>query len=89
MKIKDMYKIRSIAGENLVVEQGKMQADMTKVISLNVTAVLLWNELKGKEFTLEDAAEVLVKHYEIDKATAITDAKKWADALTNCGIIEE
>ena len=33
MRIKDNYKVRQIAGENLIVEQGKSQADMTKVIS--------------------------------------------------------
>ncbi|WP_455601685.1 PqqD family protein, partial [Bacteroides rodentium] len=70
MKIKDIYKVREIAGENLVVEQGKLQSDMTKVISLNATALLLWNTLKGSDFTLEDAAEVLVKQYGIDRERA-------------------
>ena len=32
MKIKENYKVREIAGENLIVEQGKSQSDMTKVI---------------------------------------------------------
>lgn len=87
MKIKDIYKVREIAGENLVVEQGKLQSDMTKVISLNGTALLLWNTLKGNEFTLEDAAEVLVKQYGIDRERAMADAAKWVDALTKCGVI--
>ena len=56
MKIKENYKVREIAGENLIVEQGKSQSDMTKVISLNNTALLLWKELQGREFSLEDAA---------------------------------
>lgn len=87
MKIKDIYKVREIAGENLVVEQGKLQSDMTKVISLNGTALLLWNTLKGDDFTLEDAAEVLVKQYGIDRERATVDAAKWVDALTKCGVI--
>ena len=49
MKIKSMYKVRQVAGENLVVGQGRLNADMTKVISLNDTAVLLWKELAGKD----------------------------------------
>ena len=44
MKIKSMYKVRQVAGENLVVGQGRLNADMTKVISLNDSAVLLWKE---------------------------------------------
>ena len=46
MKIKENYKVREIAGENLIVEQGKSQSDMTKVISLNNTALLLWKMLQ-------------------------------------------
>jgi len=33
MKIKENYKIRQIAGENLVISQGRGVADMTKVIT--------------------------------------------------------
>lgn len=88
MKIKGTYKVREIAGENLIVEQGKSQADMTKVISLNDSALLLWNELKENDFTLEDAAHILMNHYGIPKEQALIDAQKWVDALGNCGIIE-
>lgn len=88
MKIKEIYKVREIAGENLVVEQGKVQSDMTKVISLNGTALLLWNTLKGNEFTIDDAAEVLVKQYDIDRERAMADATKWVKALVKCGVIE-
>ena len=53
MRIKENYRVREIAGENLIVEQGKSQADMTKVISLNSTALLLWKELQGRDFSLK------------------------------------
>ena len=88
MKIKSMYKVRQVAGENLVVGQGRLNADMTKVISLNDTAALLWKELAGKDFTCEDAANVLVSTYEIEKEQAIADATKWIEKMQDCGIIE-
>ena len=88
MKIKSMYKVRQVAGENLVVGQGRLNADMTKVISLNDTAVLLWKELAGKDFTCEDAAEVLVTTYGIDKERAMADAAKWIEKMKVCDIIE-
>lgn len=88
MKIKSMYKVRQVAGENLVVGQGRLNADMTKVISLNDTAVLLWNELAGKDFTCEDAADVLVAHYGIEKERALTDATKWVEKMKECDILE-
>lgn len=87
MRIKDSYKVREIAGENLIVEQGKSQADMTKVISLNSTALLLWNELSGRDFTLDDASAVLTTRFGISKEQAYADVIRWADALTKCGII--
>lgn len=87
MRIKENYKVREIAGENLIVEQGKSQSDMTKVISLNNTALLLWKELQGREFSLEDAAKILMNHYDIPQDLAQVDAQKWVDALSGCGII--
>lgn len=87
MKIKENYKVRSIAGENLIVEQGKSQADMTKVISLNSTALLLWNELAGRDFTLADAADVLVRHFGIERTVAEQDVRHWAEKLQECGVI--
>lgn len=89
MRIKDNYKVRQIAGENLIVEQGKSQADMTKVISLNATALLLWESLSGKDFTIADGAAVLVDHYGIPQEQAETDVRHWADTLIRCGIVSE
>ena len=89
MRIKDMYKVRQIAGEHIIVGQGASQADMTKVISLNSTALLLWNELQGRDFTLADAAEVLVSHFGIDRARAEADVRNWANRLLECGVIAE
>ena len=88
LHIKSVYKVRKVAGENLVVGQGRLNADMTKVISLNDTAVLLWNELADRDFSLEDAAAVLVSHFGIPQEQALADATRWADSLRSCGVIE-
>ncbi len=87
MKIKSTYKIREVLGEHIVVSQGTLNVDMTKVISLNETAVLLWNELADKDFTCEDAAEILVATYDIDKERAMADASKWIEKMKECNII--
>ena len=87
MKINSNYKLRSIAGETIVVNQGTTGTDMTRIISLNASAKLLYEELLGMEFTLEDAAKVLVDTYGIDSGRALLDVEKWVDALRKCGII--
>ena len=81
MKIKDNFKVRKIAGENLIINQGATHSDLTKIISLNDTAVYLWDMLKGKDFTLDDAADLLVEKFGIDKDTAKKDAAKWIDTM--------
>lgn len=88
MKIKDTYKVREIAGENLIVGQGRTQADMTKVISLNSSAVLLWRELQGRDFSTDDAARILMERYGISPEKALADAGKWVAALVEQGIVE-
>ena len=88
MKIKSNFKLRSVAGETIVVNQGTTGTDMTRIISLNASAKLLYEQLLGREFTLEDAAKVLVDTYGIDGGQAMKDAEKWTDALRKCGVIE-
>ena len=87
MKINSNFEIREVAGETIVVNQGKADVDMTRIISLNTSARLLYETLAEKEFTLEDAASVLSETYGITTEVALKDAQIWVDALQKCGII--
>ena len=87
MKFKEGYKVRSMAGENVVIMQGTAGSDMTRIISLNDSSLLLWNELQGKEFEVADVVEILVDAYEIDTEVAERDAKAWVGKLAECGLI--
>lgn len=89
MKFKKEYKVRSIAGENVVIMQGTAGSDMTRIISLNDTSLLLWNELQGKEFEIADVVGILVENYDIDSATAEHDAKAWMEKLHECNLIDK
>lgn len=87
MKFKEGYKVRSMAGENVVIMQGSAGSDMTRIISLNDSSLLLWNELQGKEFEVADVAAILVETYGIDTEVAEHDAKAWVEKLAECGLI--
>lgn len=89
MKIKDNYKVRKVAGENLIIGQGATHSDMTKIISLNSTALFLWEQLSGKEFSLEEASELLVEKFGIDKELALNDVKAWTDQMVSEGVMEK
>ena len=88
MKINSNYKIREIAGETIVVNQGTANVNMTRIISLNSSARLLYETLAEREFSIADAAKVLVDTYGIGEEQALNDAKVWVESLQKCGIIE-
>lgn len=88
MKIKSNYKVREIAGEKMVVMQGKDGADLTKVILLNSSAEWLWNSLQGKDFSRDYAAQLLDERFTIGKEQAETDVEKWIDSMVKVGLIE-
>ncbi len=88
MRFKAEYKVRSMAGENVVIMQGNAGSDMTRIISLNETSLLLWNKLQGRDFEVTDVAALLIEEYGIDAETAETDAKAWVDKLVESGLTE-
>ncbi len=88
MKIDSKYKLREIAGESIIVNQGKVGTDLTRIISLNSTAKFLYQKMEGKEFEVEDAARALVDEYGIEKELALKDAGNWVESLRGCGVLE-
>jgi len=88
MQIKEGLEIRNIAGEKVLIMQGRYGVDMTKVVSFNATAEWLWNTLYGKTFSMEDVTDLLIERFEVDADTAAADAKKWIDQLQQCKAIE-
>lgn len=76
MRFDERKKVRTVAGENIVIMQADGEADMTKVVALNESAMLVYEQLKGKVFAVADVARVLTDGYEVDEATAMTDAEE-------------
>lgn len=87
MKIESKYQLRKVAGEHMILLQGQVGGEMTKLISLNESSVVLWEALKDKEFELNDAVQVLLDYYEVDEATAKADAEKWINVLKENGVV--
>ena len=88
MKFKKEYKVRNIAGENIIIKQGRFGDDMTRVIALNESSLLLWEQLQGKDFEAQDVVNILTENYDIDDATAAADAKVWVEKLVECELVE-
>lgn len=75
MRINPNIKIRDMVGEHIVVMPGAVQTDMTRVIALNDSALLLYNALSGRDFELEDAVRVLTDEYDVTPDVARRDAE--------------
>lgn len=88
MRIKQGYKVREIAGENVVVMPRVNGVDFTRIISLNESSLILWKALEGSDFTVEDVADVLTSNFEVDAATAHQDAARWVERMQECDLVE-
>ncbi len=87
MKINEKMKVRTVAGENIVIMPDGSGSDMTKVIALNPSALLLYNTLQGRDFSLQEAAEVLADEYHIAGTQALADAKAWLGDMQRNGLL--
>lgn len=88
MKIKKGFVVRTICGEHIVSGEGLEQIDFNKMISLNDTAMFLWNAVEGKDFTVDDLTKLLTAEYEVDEQTAAKDAQQLCEEWKNEGLIE-
>ncbi len=88
MRIKQGCKLREIAGESVVIMQGRQGADFTQIITLNDSAVVLWKALVEQDFTVEDAAKVLTENFDVEHSIALADAERWIAKMNECDLIE-
>ena len=87
MKIDARYKVYNIAGEHVIMQPGTKVGDNSKVIALNDTSLMLWNEMHERQFTTADVAALLMQQYEVDEPTAARDAGLWVTQLREIGLI--
>jgi len=88
MKIKKGFEVRNICGENIIIAHGKENIDFTKVVTLNESAVLLWNKVVDAEFEEKDLVDVLLEEYEVEPSQAIADVKSLFASWKEAGLVE-
>lgn len=86
MKIKEGFVLREVCGEHIVTAEGLENINFNKLISLNETAAFLWQALIGKEFTVEEMAQLLVDEWGIDMELALKDSENLCKAWEEAGI---
>lgn len=88
MRIKEQYKVREMAGEYVVIMQGRFGSDLTRIISLNESALYLWRAIEGRDFDLKTLTDLLVENYGIEPQKARADASLWVQKLQECNLLE-
>ena len=73
MKIIDGFVLRPLGEEFIVIGEGISQINFNKMISLNSTAAFLWENVEGKDFTVEDLTKLLTDNYEVEEERASAD----------------
>ena len=88
MKTKKGFKLRTVCGENIIVAEGIENVDFSRIISMNETSAYLWKRIQGIDFDENTLAGLLLEEYEVNEATARSDAKALREKWLEAGIIE-
>ncbi len=88
MKIRPGFKMKEIAGKNVVIATGDAARDFNGIIKLNESATMLWHllEVGADEVKLADS---LIEKYEVDVFTAQNDVSMFVTKLKGAGILDE
>ena len=88
MRTKKGFKLREVCGEKILLAEGVENIDFSDIISMNASSAYLWEQVDGKDFTVEEMARLLTDQYEVEETVALEDAKELANQWFKCGIIE-
>ena len=83
MRIKEGFVLRTICGQHVISGEGSANVNFSQLVSLNESAAFLFRNVVGKDFTPETMADLLTEEYEVDRETALNDARalcaKWIE----------
>ena len=89
MRQKEGFVLRDICGEKAIVAEGLQVVDFRKMISMNDTAVWLWEKCTELgDFTAEQLAEALCEEYEVESTRALADINRILDQWKEMGLLE-
>lgn len=88
MKIKDGFDLVNRSGQWVIISKNVGSAQPENVISLNESAVFLWNLLKEKDVTKAEMLNALISNFDISTVLALGDIDVFVRTMKENGIIE-
>ena len=87
MKIKQGYEIKSLEGVNIVVPTSS-DVSFSGVITLNETAVFVWNLLKS-DITKAQIVDAMAVEYDAPRDVLENDVEELLDSFRQNGLLDE
>jgi len=87
MTIKEGFCKREICGEYIITAEGLAGMNFNKIIALNSTAAYLWDNIQGKDFSVEDLRDLLLAQYDVDSEKALSDSIAIAEQWKEAGLV--
>lgn len=87
MKTNKDYILRSIAGEALLIPTGSAATQFNGMINLSEVGAFVWQNLDGCA-DLDELVDKIMAEYDVDKATARADARRFVDSLVENGMAQ-
>ncbi len=88
MKFKESLELRKIGNENVLVPLDNSEINMGRIISLNESALLVYDALKDKDFNEQDICTLLLSNYEVSYTIAFDDSKKLIESFVRAGLLD-
>lgn len=89
MRIRKYYDIRKIAGVTVLVPSSVARKANVNIVSINATGLWLLKTLEEREFTTDEAVELMCREYGIDRDAALGDVDTLLGVLRQCEYLDE
>lgn len=89
MKTKNGFTLRQLGQEYILVAEGLEVINFNRMVSMNVTAAMLWKEIEGKEFDATKLVDILLDNCDVEKEVAEKDVQNLIESWEKAGIIEK
>lgn len=73
MRLNPEYRLKVVAGENMLLHIGRKTVNLASVFSLNDSAAWLWRKIGRQEFTEDILVGWILDEYEVDENIARSD----------------
>lgn len=88
MRIIEGLKLRPLGKQYLIMAEGQKQVDFNRMISMNITAAFLFQEVQDIDFDSDTLVQLLMNECEITKEQAVHDAALTIEEWQKAGIIQ-